>query len=91
MIKGDNHHMENNLSFNNKLPYDLALIGHPGRGMKGENTHTVTAGNILQHEACSNYFSTENCMHVWPRKLHQQLLRDPDILTFGQSNIQTCL
>lgn len=41
MIKGDIHLVEINLSFNNKLPYDLALMGHPGRGMKGENTHTL--------------------------------------------------
>ena len=60
MIKGDDHHVENKLSFDNEVPYDLALLGYPGNGQKGENTHMVTAGNILQHGACA-YFKDENC------------------------------
>ena len=60
MIKGDDHHVDNNLSFNNKLPYDLSLLGFPGKGAKGENVHTVTTGNILQHGAHAD-FTDENC------------------------------
>ena len=60
MIKGDDHHVENNLSFDNGEPYDLGLPGIPGNGAKGENTHTVTTGNILQHGACADW-RFENC------------------------------
>ena len=53
MIKGDDHHVENNLSFDNELPYDLVLLGYPGSGQQGENMHTMTTGNILEHGACA--------------------------------------
>ena len=88
MIKGDDHHVENNLSFDNDLPYDLALLGYPGRGAKGENTHTVTTGNIFQHGACADYASSGNCTYI-PGDFTdnskgdvRKLLRDPDNFDF---------
>ena len=89
MIKGDDHHVENNLSFDNKLPYDLCLLGYPGKGAKGENTHTVTTGNILQHGACADSVD-ENCTFTHlPGNFTNNVdgdvrksLRDPDNLDF---------
>ena len=89
MIKGDDHHVENNLSFDNEIPYDLALLGYPGNGQKGENVHTVTTGNILQHGACAD-FKDENCTftHLPGNFTNNaigdvhKLLRDPDNLDF---------
>lgn len=88
MIKGDNHHVENNLSFDNELPFDLALLGFPGKGAKGENIHTVTTGNILQHGACADYTTTEKCPYIPGNFTNntqgdvRKLLRDPDNLDY---------
>ena len=89
MVKGDDHHVENNLSFDNELPYDMGLLGYPGRGNMGENTHTVTTGNILQHGACPDY-REENCTYTHlPGNFTnnaagdvRKFLRDPDNLDF---------
>lgn len=88
MIKGDYHHVENNLCFdNNQLPYDLALLGYPGKGAKGEDIHTVTTGNILQHGACADY-NTPNCTYIPGNFTNNAIedvrkaLRDPDNLDF---------
>ena len=89
MIKGDDHLVENNLSFDNELPYDLGLLGIPGRGAKGENEYTVTTGNILQHGACPDW-SDENCPFTQlPGNFTnnangdvRKFLRDPDNMDF---------
>ena len=89
MIKGDDHHVENNLSFDNEKPYDLSLLGYPGNGAKGEDAHTVTTGNILQHGACAD-FRNENCTFTQlPGNFTNNVkgdvrksLRDPDNLDF---------
>ena len=89
IIKGDDHHVENNLSFDNERPYDLSLLGYPGNGAKGEDAHTVTTGNILQHGACPDY-KDENCTFTkLPGNFTNNVkgdvrksLRDPDNLDF---------
>ena len=89
MIKGDDHHVENNLSFDNGLPYDLGLLGYPGKGSTGENMHTVTSDNILQHGACPDY-REENCTYTQlPGNFTnnvvgdvRRFLRDPENLDF---------
>ena len=89
MVKGDDHHVENNLSFDNEHPFDLSLLGYPGNGAKGENEHTVTTGNILQHGACAD-FRDENCTFTHlPGNFTNNVegdvrksLRDPDNLDF---------
>ena len=89
MIKGDYHQVENNLSFDNGEPYDLGLLGYPGNGAKGEDAHTVTTGNILQHGACAD-FRNENCTFTqlpgtFTNNVKgdvQKSLRDPDNLDF---------
>ena len=89
MIKGDYHHVENNLSFDNDLPFDLALLGYPGKGAKGEDTHTTTTGNILQHGACADYTTkTGTCQYIPGNFTNNAIgdvrkqLRDPDNLDF---------
>ena len=46
-MKGDSHHLENNLRFESEVPCDLTPLGYPGNRTEGENTHTITTGNIL--------------------------------------------
>ena len=87
MIKGDDHHIENNLSFNNNLPYDLVLLSYPGDGTKEENAHTVSSSNILQNGACAGNMKG-NCTNV-PGNFTsntvgnvQNFLRDPNNLDY---------
>ena len=91
MIKGNNHHIENNLSFDNELPYDLGLLGIPGRGATGENEHTVTTGNILQHGACPDWSDGRCPFSQLPGNFTNNVngdidvrkaLRDPDNMDF---------
>ena len=89
MIKGDDHLVENNLSFDNELPYDLGLLGKPGQGADGENEHTITARNILQHGACPDW-SDEKCLSIqlpgnFTNNVNgdvRKFLRDPDNFDF---------
>uniref|UniRef100_A0A1X7V710 DUF1565 domain-containing protein n=1 Tax=Amphimedon queenslandica TaxID=400682 RepID=A0A1X7V710_AMPQE len=87
-LKGDNHHCYNNLAFDNELYFDLCLYGFPGDGAKGENSHTVTKGNILQNGACSS-IKTSECQYDLPGQYInnvkgdvRHLLRDPDNFDF---------
>ena len=86
-VKGDYHHLENNLCFESEVPHDLTLLGYPGSGAKGENTHTITTGNILQHGVCT-YYDKGNCTY-FPGNFTNNVivdvhehLRDPDNLDF---------
>ena len=86
-IKGDDHHLENNLCFDSDIPHDLTLLGYPGDGAEGENEHTVTTGNILQRGACT-YYIKANCTYT-PGNFSNNVvedvrkhLRDPDNLDF---------
>ena len=87
MVKGDNHHVNNNLAFNNSLEFDLVLLGYPGDGAKGENEHTVTSNNILQNGACSEG-SNPQCPSIPGTFLNNEKgdvcaqLRDPGNLDF---------
>ena len=90
-IKGDNHHLENNLCFDSLIPHDLTLLGFPGSGVEGENKHTVTIGNILQHGACTYYNNGTNCTHIPGNFTNNAIedvrkrLRDPDNFDFRPS------
>lgn len=87
-VKGDQHHVQNNLAFDNQTTlFDLLLLGYPGSGVETENEHTVTTGNILQTGACSEE-NNPTCKHI-PGKFTnnvvgdvRSLLRDPDNLDF---------
>ena len=86
-IKGDDHHLENNLCFDSDIPHDLTLLGYPGDGAEGENEHTVTTSNILQRGACT-YYIKANCTYT-PGNFSNNVvedvrkhLRDPDNLDF---------
>ena len=63
-LKGDEHQCYNNLAFNNSNYYDIALFGYPGDGVKGENNHTTTTRNVLQHGACGSLKDPQNCPNV---------------------------
>lgn len=63
-LKGDKHHCYNNLAFNNSNNYDIALFGYPGDGIEGENVHTKTTANILEHGACGKLKSTPPCPNI---------------------------
>ena len=54
MVKGDKHHVLNNLVFDSTGLYDMHLFGASGDGLKTENKHTVTANNVFQNGACSS-------------------------------------
>ena len=54
MVKGDKHHVLNNLVYDSTGLYDMHLFGGPGDGVKQENNHTVIANNIIQSGACSS-------------------------------------
>ena len=87
-IKGDEHNITNNLSFNNQpWPYDLIVVGSPQGPKHTENLHTVTTRNILQKGAC-NGTTTKKCTYI-PGNFTdnvvgdvRELLRDPDNLDF---------
>lgn len=86
-LKGDDHHCYNNLAFDNDGYYDIYLFGCPGDGVKGENNHTITTGNILEHGACGSAKSP-NCTYI-PGHFDnnavgnvRKSLRDPDNLDF---------
>ena len=85
-VKGDNHNITNNLSFDNQpWLYDLIVVGRPQGPLQIENLHTVTTRNILQKGACSGT-ETKNCTYI-PGSFTdnvagdvRKLLRDPDNL-----------
>ena len=86
-VKGDYHHLENNLCFDGELSHDLTLLGYPGSGVEGENTHTVTIGNIFQLGVCTSY-NEASCTYI-PGNFTNNVvvdvrkhLRDPDNLDF---------
>ena len=86
-IKGDDHHIHNNLAFDSLSYYDIILFGFPGSGMKGENEHTVTSSNIAQAGVCSSK-QTQNCTYVPGKFTNNAIgnvsthLRDPDNLDY---------
>ena len=87
-LKGDDHHFYNNLAFDNELYFDLCLFGYPGDGAEGENSHTVTKGNMIQNGACSS-IKTPQCQYKLPGDYVnnvkgdvRKVLRDPDNLDF---------
>ena len=87
-VKGDQHHIQNNLVFDNQSTlFDLLLLGYPGGGVEGENEHTVTTGNILQNGACSEEMN-HNCKHIpgnFTNNINgdvRSILRDPDNFDF---------
>ena len=87
-VKGDKHHLYNNLAFDSLYPwFDLMLLGDPGDGMKGENEHTETVGNVLQKGTC-NYHNKPGCNYTPGNYTNnvvgdvRNLLRDPDNLDF---------
>ena len=87
-LKGDDHQCYNNLAFDNENYFDLCLFGYPGDGVKGENSHTVTKGNVLQNGACSST-KIPQCQYDVPGQYDdnvkgdvRNLLRDPDNLDF---------
>ena len=89
MIKGDQHHCYNNLAFDNYKQFDLCMFGYPGIGVKGENSHTITTSNILQHGACSTTKTTTGDCTFIPGHFQnnaiddvRKTLRDPDNLDF---------
>ena len=87
-IKGDDHHLENNLCFDSLIPHDITVLGFPGGGVKGENTHTVTTGNILQQGVCTYYDNGTNCTDIPGNFTNNAIedvhkhLRDPDNFDF---------
>ncbi len=88
MVKGDKHHVLNNLIFDSIGLYDMHLFGGPGSSVESENNHTVIANNIIQSGACNeatvqpcpgnpgNF--TNNIQYV---DVHTHL-RDPDNFDF---------
>ena len=87
-VKGDGHHVYNNLAFDNQTSlYDLLLLSYPGSGVEGENEHTVTTGNVLQNGACTQE-QRADCKHIPGTFTNnaigdvRKLLRDPDNLDF---------
>lgn len=88
MLKGDYHHYTNNLAFNNLKYFDLGMFGYPGDGVKGENTHSVITGNILEHGACTSNRSP-TCPYPIPGHYEdnvegdvQKVLQDPENLDY---------
>ena len=63
-LKGNDHRCYNNLAFNNSNYFDIALFGYPGDGVKGENNHTTTTGNVLEHGACASLKNPPDCPGV---------------------------
>jgi hypothetical protein len=83
-LKGDDHSCHNNLAFNSSSYYDIALFGYPGDGVKGENIHTYTTDNILEHGACSSLQNTSHCTNIPGTYKNNivgdinKVIRDPD-------------
>jgi hypothetical protein len=87
-LKGDEHCCYNNLAFNSSSYYDIALFGYPGDGVKGENSHTKTNSNIMEHGACGTLKNPPNCPSI-PGYYNNnfvgdifKVLRDPENLDF---------
>ena len=87
-LKGDDHHCYNNLAFNNSNYYDIALFGYPGDGVKGENGHTKTTNNILEHGACGTLKNPPHCPSIPGTYSNNvvgdihKIIRDPDNFDF---------
>lgn len=85
MVKGDQHHVNNNLVFDSTGMNDMYLLGPGGAGAAKENNNTVTTNNILQRGAGSCTARYKKPCPIVPGKFTNNdvnkdvrtLLRDP--------------